>query len=60
VSKAGEMYESEKLLELIRQAAPDISAQEMIDLILKDVTEFVGDEEASDDITIVVIRCRRA
>lgn len=31
-------------------------AQEMLDLVVKDVTEFAGDTELSDDITIVVIR----
>ena len=42
----------------MKQADSDISAQEMVDLIIKEVTEFVGDEEVSDDITIVVLRCK--
>jgi serine phosphatase RsbU (regulator of sigma subunit) len=55
--EAGEMYQTERLLELIQQADPGISAQEMVDLIVRDVGAFVGDEEASDDITVVVLRC---
>ena len=55
---AGEMYQIDRLLEVVQEASPAISAQEMVDLIVNDVTAFVGDEEAYDDITIVVIRCR--
>jgi serine phosphatase RsbU (regulator of sigma subunit)/sugar lactone lactonase YvrE len=55
-NEAGEMYQTERLLELIQQADPDLSAQEVVDLIVKDITAFVGDEVASDDITIVVVR----
>ena len=55
--ETGEMYQTERLLELIQQADPDLSAQEMVDLIVRDVTAFVGGEEASDDISIVVLRC---
>lgn len=55
-NKSGEMYQSERLLELVQQADPNLSAQGMVDLILGDVMGYVGDEEASDDITIVVIK----
>ena len=55
-NKAEEIYQSERLLELVQQIDPDLSASGMVDLILDDVTGYVGDEEASDDITIVVIR----
>jgi len=51
------MYQTERLLEVIQQAEPKLSAQGMIDLILRDVAEYVGGEEASDDITVVVLRC---
>ena len=30
-----------------------------MELIVRNVTEFVGDVELSDDITIVVLRCTR-
>ncbi len=55
-NKAEEMYQTERLLDLIQQADPALSAQEMVELIVKDVTAFTGGEEASDDITIVVLR----
>ena len=55
--EAGNMYQTERLIELIQQADPGLSAQDMVDLIVRDVTEFIGSEEASDDITIVVLRC---
>ena len=55
--EAGEMYQIEGLLELIQQADPGVSAQEMVDLIVGNVTAYAGGEEASDDITIVVLRC---
>jgi serine phosphatase RsbU (regulator of sigma subunit) len=51
------MYQTERLLEVVRRANPGISAQEMIDLIVQDVTEFSGGVEPSDDITTVVLRC---
>jgi serine phosphatase RsbU (regulator of sigma subunit) len=51
------MYQSERLLELVQQADPNLSAQGMVDLILGNVVSYIGDEVASDDITIVVIRC---
>jgi serine phosphatase RsbU (regulator of sigma subunit) len=57
-NEADEIYQTERLLELIQQADPGISAQEMVELILRDVTAFLHSEEASDDITIVVLRCR--
>ncbi len=56
--ETGEMYQTERLLELIQQADPDISAQEMADLIVRGVAEFAGGEETSDDISVVVILCR--
>jgi sigma-B regulation protein RsbU (phosphoserine phosphatase) len=57
--EAGEMYQTESLLEVLRAADSDISAQEMVDLIVRDVSEFAGDVESSDDITIVVVRRNR-
>ena len=56
-NEADEMYQTERLMEIVKQADPSLSAQEMVDLIVKDVTAFVGDIEPSDDITVVVIRC---
>ena len=58
VDEADEMYKSERLLEVVRQAGTGLSAQGMVDWIIKDVTEFAGDVEPADDITIVVVRCK--
>lgn len=58
MNEAEEMYQTERLLEVIEQGDPDISAQEMVDLIVRDVTQFVGGVEPSDDITIVVLLCK--
>lgn len=56
-SEAEEMYQTERLLEVVQQADSELSAQEMANWILKDVTGFAGDVEPADDITIVVVRC---
>ena len=54
---ADEMYQTERLLEVIERADSGISPQRMVDLTVGDVTEFVGDVEPADDMTVVVIRC---
>jgi serine phosphatase RsbU (regulator of sigma subunit) len=56
-NETDEMYQTERLLEVVKEADAHISAQEMVDLIVGDVTDFTGDVEASDDITIVVVKC---
>jgi len=58
MNEVEEMYQTERLLEVIEQADTDISVQDMVNLIREDVTQFVGEVEQSDDITIVVIRCK--
>ena len=52
-----EIYQSERLMERVRKADSDLSAQEMIDWITQDVTAFMGDMDTYDDITLVVLRC---
>jgi serine phosphatase RsbU (regulator of sigma subunit) len=44
------------LLEVLCQSKADLSAQEMMDLIIRDVHAFVGNVESYDDMTIVVVR----
>ena len=56
-NKTEDMYQAERLLEVVQQAGSDLSAQGMVDWILKDVTGFAGNVEPADDITIVVVRC---
>ncbi len=38
------------------QSKPDLLAQEMVDLVIKDVHTFVGNLEPYGDITFVVVR----
>ena len=52
-----EIYQSERLMERVRKADSDLSAQEMIDWITQDVIAFMGDMDTYDDITLVVLRC---
>lgn len=56
-NKTGEMYQTERLLRVVQQIDLKLSAQEIIDEILQDVTVFVGDVEQSDDMTLIVVRC---
>jgi sigma-B regulation protein RsbU (phosphoserine phosphatase) len=53
------MYQTERLLEVVKQADSDFSALDMIDWITQDVSKFAGNVDLSDDITIVVLRCNR-
>jgi serine phosphatase RsbU (regulator of sigma subunit) len=48
------------LLERVRKADPDLSAQGMMDWITQDVTAFMGDMDTYDDMTLVVLRCNSA
>ncbi len=56
-NEIGEMYQTERLLEVLQKADLRYSAQEMADKILQNVAMFVGDVEQRDDITLVVVRC---
>lgn len=56
-NEAREFYGTERLLEILRRADPGLSAHEMVDWIIKDVTRFAGVMEPSDDITVVVLHC---
>jgi phosphoserine phosphatase RsbU/P len=56
-SRQGEDYGSERLRRVIeRQAASPVSA--IGDAIAEDLHAFLGDEEPSDDVTIVVVKVR--
>jgi sigma-B regulation protein RsbU (phosphoserine phosphatase) len=55
--RAGEDYGAERLRELVeRQAGSDVAA--IGDAIVDDLHAFLGDEEPSDDVTIVVVKVR--
>ena len=57
INEAEEIYGEQRLIEAIRQADMDISAEEMINRILQDVMAFIGRAEQYDDMTLVVVRC---
>jgi sigma-B regulation protein RsbU (phosphoserine phosphatase) len=57
VSEADGLYQTDRLLKVLQQADSSLSAQGMLNCILKDVIEFAGDVDLFDDITIVVLRC---
>jgi serine phosphatase RsbU (regulator of sigma subunit) len=56
-NEANEMYQTERLIKVLQKADLNLSAQQMADGILQDVTAFVGGAEQGDDITLVVVRC---
>ena len=56
LNSAEEMYGTERLKSVIAEAPQDLSAEELIAYIFKDIQEFVQTAEQYDDITIVVVR----
>jgi sigma-B regulation protein RsbU (phosphoserine phosphatase) len=57
-SETEEIYQTERLLEIVQNADSGLSAQGMIDWIIQDVNVFAGNVDQYDDITLVVLRCR--
>jgi len=56
--KNDEMYQTERLLDVVQKIDLGVSSQEMVDIIINDVAMFVGDVEQYDDMTIIVVRCK--
>ena len=56
-SANGEMFGDERLIQIIH-AQPMVSAQELLDAIMAQVTTFAGGAPQSDDITLLVMRCQ--
>jgi sigma-B regulation protein RsbU (phosphoserine phosphatase) len=52
----GEDYGEERLWDLVMALPPDLSAREMADRILEDVTRFLDGREPQDDVTVMVLR----
>ena len=50
----GDFYSDERLFDLVQ--APAASAQEMLDRVIGDVREFIGEAKQFDDITMFVLR----
>jgi phosphoserine phosphatase RsbU/P len=51
-----EMFGEERLIHLVESLPRDLAAREVVDRVLKGVREFLGDTEAGDDITVMVLR----
>lgn len=56
LNRAEEMYGEEPLEQLIKEFPASSSAQELMDSILRDVTQFTAGAEQADDITVIVIK----
>ena len=50
------MYGTERLLDAVAGIDPAASAEGVIEAILRDVADFVGNAEQYDDMTIVVVK----
>ena len=55
-SPSGEVYGLDRLERILAKQAPDASADEVRESLLKDLWEFKGEEQQADDITMVVLR----
>lgn len=55
MNEAEEMFEEERLLEVLTQAAAPPTASGVISSVLNAVDAFVGAAEQADDISIVVV-----
>ena len=53
-----EMYGTDRFKQFVSQMPDNFSAEDIIQHIVEDVHQFVGDAEQYDDLTIVVIRLR--
>ena len=51
-----EMFGEERLARLVESLPRDFAAREVVEAILRDVHQFLGDTEAGDDITVMVLR----
>ncbi len=53
-----QMYGMDALRELMEKLPPDQDSHAIVEKILQDVREFVGDFPQSDDMTIIALRVR--
>ena len=55
-NEAEEMYGAERLEQIVTHIDSRTNAEEIIESILQDVADFVGDAEQYDDMTVVVVK----
>jgi serine phosphatase RsbU (regulator of sigma subunit) len=60
MNESEEVYGYDRLRDAISNAMPNLTPEEMIQHILRDVHVFVGDAEQYDDITVVVLHHPKA
>lgn len=58
--ETGEMFGDERLAAVFAQLAPNRSAQRIVDGIVQELDSFRRGQKGTDDVTAVVVRCRRA
>jgi serine phosphatase RsbU (regulator of sigma subunit) len=51
-----EMFGEERLIRLVESLPRDLAACEVVDRVLEGVRDFLGETEAGDDITVMVLR----
>jgi serine phosphatase RsbU (regulator of sigma subunit) len=54
----GEQYGEERLKDLLTSLPQSLEAKEIVDSVEKSVTGFVGSDELTDDLTLLVVRMR--
>ena len=54
-NNSGSLYSDQRLNNVLKTVSDDLSAKEIVELVTEDVKHFVGDAEASDDITVEVL-----
>lgn len=52
----GDMFGEERLIKLVESLPRDLPARQVVDRILAGLREFLGEAEAGDDITVMVLR----
>lgn len=58
MNAAGELYGAGRLRRVLESVPPDASPEAMLSAVRADVRQFVGDAEASDDLTLLCLRWR--
>ena len=56
MNSADEMYGFQRLNDALCSADSSLSAEELLEYLLEDVSAFTQDSEQSDDMTIVVVK----
>jgi len=51
-----EMYGEERFYQLVDRLPADLSAAAMVDEVVKDLREFLGELEPGDDVTVMALR----